>query len=106
LQRLEVVLDVGVDALVQVGEFLVNLAIAVAGLEEFQVPGAFLRDAEAGKDPDCDPGEHGVAPWCPCAVLDESGWHTEHVGDDPTPHVALRSALVEHQRERDLQPGC
>jgi len=79
--------------------------IAVVGLEECHVPGAFLRDAEAGKDPDCDPGEHGTAQWRPSAVLDESGRHTEHVGDDPTPHVALRSALVEHQWESDLQPG-
>jgi hypothetical protein len=49
LQRLEAVLDVRVDALVQVEEFLVNLVIAVVGLAEFQVPGAFLRDAEVGK---------------------------------------------------------
>ena len=47
------VLDVGVDALVQVEEFVVNLAIALVGLEEFHVPGAFHRDAEVGKDPTC-----------------------------------------------------
>jgi hypothetical protein len=29
--------------------------IAVAGLEEFRVLGAFLRDAEVRKDPGCHP---------------------------------------------------
>jgi hypothetical protein len=55
LQRLEVILEVRVDALAQGEEFPVNLVIAVAGLEEFNVLGAFLRDAEVSKDPCCHP---------------------------------------------------
>jgi hypothetical protein len=37
LQRLEAVLDVRLDALVQSEEFLVNLMIAAVGLEEFHI---------------------------------------------------------------------
>jgi hypothetical protein len=36
--------------------------IAVVGLEESDVVGAFFRDAEVREDPGLPPSEHGIAP--------------------------------------------
>lgn len=49
MQRLEIASDVEVDALVQVEEFVVNLAIALVGLEEFHVRTRSIATLKSGK---------------------------------------------------------
>lgn len=73
MERLEVVLDVGVDALAQVGEFLVNLAIAVVGLAELHVPARSFATLKSGKTPTATPAGMASPSGAPVRSLREDG---------------------------------